>query len=499
VNKIEKLKAAKNGLDTLEDIYRYARLGFASIPEEEYDLLKWYGLFHRRQTPGYFMMRLRISNGILSTTQLRTIAGISRDFGRGVGDITSRQNIQLRWIEIEHVPEIFERLHSVGMTSQQTGMDNFRNVTGCPMAGLHCDELLDASPLVQATALALLGREFSNLPRKFNISINGCRHDCAEAQGNDIGMTPATLQVNGRTIVGFNVFVGGALGGKTPVFAEPLDVFVRPEQVIALCRAILTVFRDHGRRESRNEARLKWLLTEWGLPRFRAEVERVFGQPLHPAGKNELLTYGGDHIGIQPQRQPGLCTVGLLVPVGRITADQLLALADLADTYGAREVRLTLNQNVLIPHIPSECLPRLMAEPLLQEWSPCPSAIMRGLTTCTGKDYCHFALNDTKGYALMIGRELEKRLVTNGHAIHLNVSGCIHACGRHRARDFGLMATRVRQGQNIVDGFEVFSGGQLGEAAKIAELAYSDVTVDRVVEVLAQEIAAQHGLEIRNS
>ncbi|RMG84248.1 MAG: ferredoxin--nitrite reductase [Chloroflexi bacterium] len=498
MNKAEALKASRPPLSIIEDIYRWAEAGFDAIPPEQYDLFKWYGLFHRKQTPGYFMLRMRISNGLLSTRQLRTLAGISRDFGRGVGDFTTRQNIQLRWIEIENVPELFQRLHTVGLTSQQTGMDNYRNVTGCPVAGLSQDELLDGQQQAVATALSLLGPEFQNLPRKFNIAISGCRHDCAHARTNDIGLIPATRTIGKYTEIGFNVVVGGALGGTSPYLAEPLDVFVRPEEATPLCRAILTVFRDNGNRDKRHQGRLKWLLWEWGIERFREEVMKVYGAELPRAGQSALYpadehSLASDHIGVYPQKQLGLNYVGMLVPVGRFTAEQLFELADLADRYGNGEVRLTNDQNVIIPNVPDEKIEALLAEPLLQTWSPFPSGIMRGLVTCTGKDYCYFALNDTKGIALAIAQALEKRFPDTDKVVRINVSGCVHACGRHRAGELGLQAQRVRlPNGEIVDGFDVFVGGSPHDGGQLGELTQKRITVEETIEALAAEIAVRY-------
>ena len=222
---IEAIKRAKDGLDVLEDIYRYASEGFEAIPDDDFERLKWYGLFRRKQTPGYFMMRLRMPNGILSAAQMAGIGWIANEFGRGSVDITTRQNLQLRWIRIEDVPAIFARLEALGIRHLQPGMDNIRNVTGCPAAGLDPDEVIDASGLALAIQESIIGRkDYSNLPRKFNISISGCRHDCALSQTHDLGLTPATRD----GAVGFNVRVGGAMGGT---FDAPL---LGPRR---LCRA----------------------------------------------------------------------------------------------------------------------------------------------------------------------------------------------------------------------------------------------------------------------
>lgn len=489
---IEQLKAARNGLDVLPDIYRYARAGFDAIPPDDLERMKWYGLFHRKQTPGFFMMRLRLPNGIVSSAQLRTIAGIARDYGRGSIDLTTRQNVQLRWIAIEDVPAIFERLQAAGISAQQTGLDNYRNVMGCPLAGLHEHEVFDAAPIANAVSFALLGREFSDLPRKFNISINGCRHDCAHSRSNDIGLTPARAFRDGFEVRGFNVSLGGALGGAWPQLGQPVDIFLRPEQALPFCRAVLTVFRDNGNREKRTEARLKWLIKSWGMERLLAEAERVFGQPFEPAGESLLVEHDGDHIGIMPQREAGFVAVGLHVAVGRTSAEQIAELADLAEAYGTSEVRLTADQNVIIPHVHEALLPRLRAEPLLHALPLDPPGALRGLSSCTGKDFCHFALNDTKGLSLSIAEELAQ-LRPGAERIDIKVSGCVHACGQHHVGRFGLQAQRLRLADgSIVDAFDLFVGGGHD---RLAELRERKVPADEVAQRIADELALEDELE----
>jgi ferredoxin-nitrite reductase len=483
---LEEIKSEKDGLDVLPDIYRYARAGFDAIEPDDLDRMKWYGLFHSKQTPGYFMMRLRLPNGIVSSPQLRAIASIARDFGRAAADLTTRQNIQLRWIEIESVPEIFDRLLSVGISCQQTGLDNYRNIMGCPIAGLDSEEAFDAAPIAQSLSLAMLGREFSNLPRKFNISISGCRHDCAHSRANDVGLTPAIKRINGFEVKGFHAAIGGALGGTWPQLAQPLDIFLRPEQALMFCRAVLAVFRDHGPREKRTEARLKWLIKEWGLARFMAEVERVFGQPFMSAGECLLAEHDGDHIGVHSQRRAGFAYVGLHVPVGRSNADQLDQLADLAEMYGSSEIRLTADQNVIIPHVHESILPDLLKEPLLQLLSPDPAGPLRGLVSCTGKDFCHFALNDTKGLSLEIAQELAQ-LLPHDQRVDVKVSGCVHACGQHHIGQIGLQAQRIRLPTGeIVDGFDLFVGGS---HTQLAELKEKKIPVQAVAQRIVEELA----------
>lgn len=498
MNKIEQIKAAKHPLDVIDDLARYAAQGFAAIPEDDYERLKWYGLFMRRTTPGYFMLRLRIPNGILTAPQLREIANLAIVYGRGTADITTRQNIQLRWITIDQAPAIFERLRLVGLTSQQSGMDNVRNYVGCPIAGLDPDEVLDASYLTRALQDAILGRrEYADLPRKFNIAVTGCREDCGHAQANDLGFTPAT---GPHGAVGFNVWIGGALGGKEPRLGEPLDAFVRPYEVVEVTCRILDVFRDEGPRESRLEARLKVLLKRRGSAWFREQVEARLGRPLPRAGKDEIRRHGGDHIGVHRQRQAGRVYVGLLVPVGRVRGEQLRELARLADAYGAGEIRLTTDQNVIIPHVAETALPDLLREPLLEDLSPHPSPVLRGLVSCTGNDYCHYSLIDTKGRALELAAALDRELggLPFGHRLRIHLSGCPHACGQHHIADIGLQAARVRRNGAIHDAVDVFLGGRLGRDGRLATKTHDNVTFEDLPLLLAnvirqEPVAAVHG------
>lgn len=490
-NKIEAIKAAKDGLDVLADLPRWASA--EDIPADDIERLKWYGIFYRKTTPGFFMMRLRLPNGIATAEQIAAVAEISERCGRGQIDITTRQTFQLRWIQLRDIPWILQRLGAAGLTSQQSGMDNVRNVVACPMAGLAADELIDTRNLAVRLQQAIVGRrDFSNLPRKFNISLTGCSQDCAHAQTHDLSFTTAVRTSRGVEEPGFNVWVGGALGGQHPMLAEPLDAFVTEREVVSTALAVLEVFRDHGLREKRQEARLKWLLQEWGIERFRAAVEARLGRPLMRAQASRVTTHGGDHIGVEAQRQPGLHTVGLLVPVGRITAVQLATLADLARRYGAGEVRLTVQQNVLLTGIATADLDALLAEPLLAELTPRPSAFLRGLVSCTGNDYCHFSLIDTKGEALKLARALDDRYEID-EPVRIQMSGCPHACGQHRMADIGLQGDRVRIGGEIRDAAHVFVGGRIGLDARLAEPLTDGVMVEDLPALVAEQIAALRG------
>jgi ferredoxin-nitrite reductase len=497
MNKFEAMKAAKDGLDVWPDMLRYAaeRTPIEEIPEDDLQRMKWYGVFHRPQTPGGFMMRLRLPGGRVTSDQLRTIAYVAMRFGHGAADITSRQNIQLRGLSLPDIPGIIACLHAADVSAMQTGLDNVRNYIGCPLAGIDGDEFIDTTDLLAALGRAHIGnRAYSNLPRKFNLSLAGCREDCGHAQTQDLGFVPATF---GGAIRGFNVLVGGALGGTTPRLATPLDVFVEPHEVVGLFTALLRVFRDHGPREKRTQARLKWLLMDWGEERFRAAVEGEVGHPLRRAGHDERGAVAGDHLGVHAQRQDGLYYAGLHVPVGRITAQQLRGVARLADKYGRHEVRLTLDQNVIIPHVFEDSLEAMLAEPLLQELRPEPGSLWRNLVACTGNDYCHYSLIDTKNRAVELVAELERRGIEAPEGTRIHMSGCVHACGKHHVSDIGLQGANVRLGDRVEEAADVFVGGGLGADARLGEHVAGKVLMadmaDTIERLLVERVPAAVG------
>ncbi len=488
LNKIERIKSEKDGLDIVEDVPRLALDGWEAIDEGNRERLKWAGVFFRRQTPGRFMMRVRMSNGHTNAEQIRTLAEITRDVGAAFVDVTTRQQIQLRGFEIGNVPEIWHRLEKVGLVSLQTGMDNIRNVVGCPAAGLTPHELFDASPVAREfTDTFLKNKAYTNLPRKFNVGISACLEHCTHAESQDLGLTPAVKTIDGREVKGFNVVAGGKMGSGGYRVASPLDVFVRPEDAAALCGHVTLIFRDHGFRASRTRARLAFLIEAWGVTKFRAELQRRTGRPLLTAGRDKRGSSHADHLGIVKQKQTGLSYVGLAVPVGRITQDQLFDLARLAEEYGNGELRLTTAQNVMIPNVPDEKLNALVAEPLLREFRHNPPGVVRGLVSCTGIDYCHFALVETKELAIKTARYLEER-VPAGKRLTMHWSGCPAGCGNHAAADIGLLGKNTRIDGQIVDAVDIFVGGKSGPDAKPGTKILEDVPCDALPEVLERLI-----------
>ncbi len=464
MNKIEQIKAEKGGLEVGRDIPRYAELGVDAIEEGNLERLKWWGIFFRKHTPG--------------------IGRIANRVGRGIADITTRQQIQLRWIRINDVPQILDELREVGLVTLQTGMDNIRNVVGCAVAGLTPNELFDASPVARAFTDTFVGDvAYTNLPRKFNVTITGCRENCTHAETQDVALVPATKSLGGETVSGFNVLVGGKNGSGGYRIATPLDIFVPPEEAPELCSAIVLLFRDHGSREARNKVRLAFLVEEWGEAKFHDALEGRLGRPLERAGVDERGPKATDHIGVFRQKQTTLSWVGLVVPVGRIVGDQLKEVARLAEAYGTGEVRLTPDQNVIIPNVPDAKLGNLTAEPLLKVLRYDPSEIMRGLVSCTGIEFCNLAVIETKARALQIARTLETK-VHHGKPIRIHWSGCPAGCGNHTVADIGLLGVKAKVDGQAVDAVDVFVGGSSGPHAIQGIRILEGVPCDTLPETL---------------
>ena len=484
MNRIEALKADKDGLDVLDDLVRFAREGWKTIADDDKERLKWAGVFHRRPTPGHFMMRIRMPNGIVTSAQARLLGEITVESGRNLADVTTRQQVQLRWLTVDRVPEVIARIEAAGLTSLQTGMDNIRGIIGCPATGLAPTELFDTAPIARAFQRIFVGNKaFTNLPRKFNVTITGCREHCTSGETQDVCMTPAIAMVDGEEVAGLNLAVGGKQGSGGPVFATPLDVFVRPEEAAEAAAAVALIFRDHGPREARSKSRLAFLIAEWGGERFRKELEARLGRPLPPAGRDARGASTSDHIGVFRQRQPGLNYVGLKTPVGRVSGDQLLDLARLAESYGRGELRFTPAQNVLIPHVPDTRLGDLTREPLLEALPYNPPEIERGLVSCTGTDFCNLALIDTKRRAMALAREFVRK-VGGTRPLTIRWSGCPASCGNHHTADVGLQGCKVKVDGKIVDGVHVFVGGRGGHDPRAAVRILEDLPCDELPAVM---------------
>ncbi len=497
LNKFEKFKAEKDGLAIKDELDHFAQIGWEAMDKTDLEhRLKWVGVFYRPVTPGKFMMRLRIPNGILSSEQMRVLGEIVQRYGDdGNADITTRQNLQLRGIRIEDIPDIFQRLKSVGMTSVQSGMDNVRNITGSPMAGLDADELIDTRELVQKvqdmiTNCGQGNYQFSNLPRKFNIAIEGGRDNSVHAEINDIAFVPAYKEGE----LGFNVVVGGFFSAKRCEAAIPMNVWVRPNQeVVDLCRGILEVYRDNGLRANRQKSRLMWLIDEWGIEEFRTRVANHLGYALATAAEKDAIDWEKrDHLGVFPQKQEGLSYVGLCIPVGRLFADDMFDLARIAEVYGSGELRLTVEQNVIIPNIAAENMATLLTEPLLAKFTPNPTPLQRALVSCTGAQFCNFALIETKNKAVDLIRQLDAELnIPRGVRIHW--TGCPNSCGQPQVADIGLMGTKARKDGKTVEGVDLYMGGKVGKDAHLGSCVQKGIPCEDLKSVLTSILIEQFG------
>lgn len=497
LNKFEKFKAEKDGLAIKDELDHFAQIGWEAMDKTDLEYrLKWVGVFYRPVTPGKFMMRLRVPNGIISSEQMRVLGEIVQRYGDdGNADITTRQNLQLRGIRIEDIPDIFQRLKSVGMTSVQSGMDNVRNITGSPMAGLDADELIDTRELVQKvqdmiTNCGQGNYQFTNLPRKFNIAIEGGRDNSVHAEINDIAFVPAYKEGE----LGFNVVVGGFFSAKRCEAAIPMNVWVRPNQeVVDLCRGILEVYRDNGLRANRQKSRLMWLIDEWGIEEFRTRVANHLGYPLATAAEKDAIDWEKrDHLGVFPQKQEGLSYIGLCVPVGRLFADDMLDLARIAEVYGSGELRLTVEQNVIIPNIAAENMPTLLTEPLLAKFTPNPTPLQRALVSCTGAQFCNFALIETKNKAVDLIRQLDAELnIPRGVRMHW--TGCPNSCGQPQVADIGLMGTKARKDGKTVEGVDLYMGGKVGKDAHLGSCVQKGIPCEDLKSLLTSILIEQFG------
>jgi len=474
LNAAERFKKDDDGLNVRQRILtRYAHLGFDAIdPLDLRGRFRWWGLYTQRR-PGigggktgaledaeiedaYFMMRVRIPGGQLTAEQLRTVAGIAKEYGRDLADITDRQNVQFHWIRIEDVPQIWERLEGVGLSSLQACGDVPRNILGCPVAGIDASEIIDASAVLRATEAVAAGNpEFTNLPRKYKTAISGCASQCTAHEINDVSFIGVTGP--GGT-PGFDLWVGGGLS-TNPMLAQRLGVFVTPDRVPEVWGGVTGLFRDYGYRRLRSRARLKFLVADWGTERFREVLEKEYLGGALPDGPEPPAPPAGsrDHVGVHAQRD-GLYYLGVVPNVGRTSGTQLWQVADLAEAYGSGKVRTTTTQKLLILDVPGNQTAELAEELAGRDLQVQPSVFRRGTMACTGIEFCKLAIVETKQQAVDLYAELDRRLPGFDTPISINVNGCPNSCARFQIADIGLKGSIVDGGE----GFQVHLGGSLG-------------------------------------
>jgi len=479
LNPNERSKKDDNPLNVrarIENIYAHG--GFDSIdPADLRGRFRWYGLYTQRK-PGidggrtavlepedlddrYFMLRVRIDGGALTTEQLRVIGEIGEMYARDTADITDRQNIQYHWIQIEDVPAIWQKLEAVGLSTTEACGDTPRVILGCPLAGIDADEIIDGTAEIAAIGEQYIGdAAFSNLPRKFKSAISGCPAQCAIHEINDIAFV-GVVKPNGET--GYDLWVGGGLS-TNPMIGKRLGAFVRPGQVAEVWAGVTGLFRDYGYRRLRHRARIKFLVADWGPEKFREVLEKEYLGYALPDGPAPDAPRNGirDHVGVHPQRD-GNYYVGFAPVVGRLSADALDVIADLAARYGSGRVHTTTEQKMVILDVPPERTEELVAELDAAGLPARPSTFRRHTMACTGIEFCKLAIVETKARAADLISELERRLPGFDAPVTINVNGCPNSCARIQTADIGLKGSLVTgpDGQQV-EGFQVHLGGSLG-------------------------------------
>jgi sulfite reductase (ferredoxin) len=484
--RVERLKREKNAWEHFDEIREFARKGYASIPPEWFSTyFRSWGVYTQGDGAGvvggtggegkatpYFMVRIRIPNGLLRSDQVRAVADIAERHARGVADITVRQNFQLHWVTLEALPEVLESLWHAGLTTTGACGDVARNITGCPVAGLDAEEIVDASPLALAIDRELGGAaEFYNLPRKFKISITGCKSWCSYPEINDVALTASTRTRHGAIETGFSLRVGGGLS-TDPHIALRLNAFVQWNQVLPVACGVAKIFRaSQILRQSRDKARLKFLFLQqgWTAESFLEELERQIGFSLDPAEPEDVpADIHRDHVGIHAQKQDGLVYLGASVLRGRITPQQLRTAADLADGHADGYLRTTTRQNLLIVNVPQRDAAKVAHELEVAALPVQASVFARGTVACTGSEFCKLALTETKGFARWLTHELEERLPNFQEQLRLNITGCPNSCGQHWVADIGIEGKKIKGDGRMVDAYYFCIGGSVGQFASIA-------------------------------
>ncbi len=482
LNPNERIKKDDNGLNVrwrIENIY--AKAGFDSIdPTDLRGRFRWWGLYTQRR-PGidggrtatlepeelddsYFMLRIRIEGGQLTVRQAREIAAISREFGRDTADITDRQNIQLHWIEVENVPEIWDRLEAVGLTSAEACGDTPRVILGSPVAGVATDEIIDGTSAIDEIHRRYIGdTRYSNLPRKFKTAISGSPHQDVAHEVNCVSFVGVVHPEHGP---GFDLWVGGGLS-TNPMVAQRLGAWIPLDEVPDVWEGIVSLYRDYGYRRMRTRARIKFLVADWGSERFRGVLETEYlkrplldGPPIAPPPTGRR-----DHVGVYPQKD-GKFYIGAAPTVGRISGTTLDKVADIAEQAGSDRIRLTAQQKLVILDVPSDRIDHSVAALKSLGLLVAPSEFRRGAMACTGIEFCKLAIVETKALTADLVDQLEQRLPTFAQPLTLHINGCPNSCTRFQTADIGFKGSLMADDSGeMVEGFQVHLGGSLGPDA----------------------------------
>jgi len=495
ITREEAIKREGNPLDSWDTLVAHAR---DNKPPEGGDVyrFKFFGLFWVAPAQHAFMVRVRIPGNVLTSTQLRALAGIAADLGGGYGDVTTRANIQIREIAPKSIIDLLTRLSDAGLSSRGAGADNVRNITASPLAGIDPTELIDTRPLAKALQMYLANsRDLFGLPRKFNVSFDGGGRISGVTDTNDIGFV--ATRVDGMPGVQFRVLLAGITGHLR--FAEDCGLLVAPGECVDVAAAMLRVFAEHGDRTDRKKARLCYVLDRLGAPRFLELVQQKLAFPLQfvPTGRCSPRSPADKHghLGVHPQAQPGLSSIGVAIPVGRMTTAQMRGLARVADEFGTGELRVTVWQNVIVPNV---ALSRVAAACAMIETLGLATSASRaagGIVACTGNTGCRFSATDTKGQAIVLARHLDARAALDS-PVNIHLTGCPHSCAQHYIADIGLLGAQVPAGDASVEGYHVYVGGGVEHEQALGRelaknVAFDDVPplVERLLQAYSHERA----------
>ena len=536
MNTVEEWKERKHPLDVIEDVKRYAEEGmsFEEIADEEgegeFERLKWAGMYTHGVHDDYYMLRTKVPGGYLTPEQAEVIGEVTEEYatapeehggeeqndiwGDAYVDITTRQDTQKHWIEVENMPDIWARYDEIDLTTVQGCGDSARNVLGCPVAGVAEHEHFNAQPVVEAVSDFFTGnREYANLPRKFKMTITGCEHDCSQSQINDVGMTPAKKEVDvsggaggssdssdgGEWQYGFHVKVGGGLSDG-PRMASNLDVFVPPEDAVEFTRAVAQIFKELGDRNNRGVCRMRYLVQQMGAENFEEAIRDRTDIEFPTRGVDLTEGYTGDHVGVHDQKQDGLKFIGFNVIAGRMGGDEFKKAAQAARKYGTDDasIRLATDQNFIITHIPEENVGALLDEPFAKKYRPDPGPFSRGAVGCTGSEFCNYGIIETKNRVRRWAKALDKRIDTPEDlgVVRMHMSGCSASCAQPQIADIGFRGETVQiddpegttneEGDNLVEGMDFGLGGALGTDNEFLDWVEHAVPADAVIPAIEQ-------------
>jgi ferredoxin-nitrite reductase len=469
-NPVERLKQEKSPLGILGELPALVAAGYERIAEEDIVRLKWWGLYHDKPKVGTFMLRIKLPAGRVTSEQLRTIGELSQRFGRNAGELSTRQNVQLHYLELGALPEVLAQLEAVGLTTAGACGDAVRNITGCPVSGVDAEELFDARPVVEEAAAFFYGHpDYSDLPRKHKITISACAHRCNAPEINCIALVGVLR--DGEP--GFAVTVGGGLS-SVPRLARDLGVFVRVDEALPVLRALLDAWKeDLTYRVSRVKARMKFMVDDYGADGMRRAVEERLGYVLPDY---ELAPPGpvADHLGVHPQGEPGLVYVGVPVHLGLVSGEQLVAISELAD-----DIRITRQQNFVLTGVPESRVDATLAR-LAEIGFPLELESARGSSiACTGEPHCNFSVTETKSRLDSLLQTLEAQFGTALAGLRLHLDGCPHACAQHWVGDLGFQGTTARDEEGRKrQAYDIFLRGGLGPDAAIARPVFRRVPTE---------------------